>query len=394
MGIVDYEYLAKVSERQLMKNKRISQINKTHLKEFLSAYDVSPARRNIFLKQIGKLLETTLDIKKEMTDSKKINSIFEQYRLNLSPAYYSTIVSCALRFVRWLNDEDKPEGFKDIKNVSKSKQKRNLKPSDMITWEDGLELIQNAPSIQLKAIIGTQLSTGLRPSEFIDLKYGDIELKRSYLVAYVTGKTGSRQVIIDKGSPYLSQWLSEHPTKKRNDPLWIMETPKNSHTKRKHFQNKYNYEAIVKRIKTIGERANINKPLDFYNFRHSSAVLMAKWGIPVEIRAKNMGHSIKMHIETYGRLCLDDDLDLFDKANGLNKQEEEHQANNVCKICSTINESGLSHCKKCNSPLSLVVALESERDTKEKLDSLQEQMTKLQDALKVLDLAKAGVLKT
>lgn len=386
MGIVDYKHLSEVSLKKVLTNKDISDTNKEHLKDFLLAYDVSYARKNIFLKQIGKLLEAVPDIKKDMQDKKKMNAIFNQFREDLSPAYYSTVVNCAIRFVRWLNNNEKPHGFTDIKNVSKSKQKRDLKPSDMITWEDGLEMIKHATSIQMKAVIGVQLSTGMRPSEFIDLKYGDIEQKRHYLVAHVNGKTGARQVIIDKGSPYLSQWLAEHPTKKRDDSLWVMEVPKNSHAKKRiHSDNKYSYEAICKRIRTIGARAGIDKPLDFYNFRHSCAVLMAKWNIPVETRAKNMGHSIKMHIDTYGRLSVDDDLDRFDVANGISKEKEKAKANHICKICSTINEPSLTHCKKCNSPLSLEIALKSEQDIKERFESMQKKMEQFEKAIAYLE---------
>lgn len=393
MGIADYKYLAEQSEQKVYDNIKISSINKQYLKDFLLAYDVSDARKNIFLKQIVPILEQTRDLKKDYQDKNLINKIFKDLRNSKSPAYYSTIVTCSLRFVRWLNNGNKPIGFNDIKSISKSKQKRDLKPSDMLTWEDGLEMIKNTPSIQMKAIIGVQLSTGLRPGEFIDLKYGDIENKRNYLVAHVKGKTGSRQVIIDKGSPYLSQWLSEHPTKKRDDSLWIIETPKNSHKKKAHPEMKYTYEAICKRIKTISERANIKKPIDFYNFRHSCAVLMSKWNVPVEVRAKNMGHSIKMHVDTYGRLSVDDDLDSFDKANGLTKEEVKRKSNQTCKICSMINEPELTHCKKCNSPLSLEVALKSEQDTKEQLDSLSLKMKQLEKALQIIELSNKGIIK-
>ena len=94
----------------------------------------------------------------------------------------------------------------------------------MITWEDGLKLIKQSNSIQIKAVLMTQLDGGFRPSEFIDLKYGDCERKKDFiLVSIKDGKKGSRIVTLYKSVPFLFAWMQAHPTKKSNDPLWIQE---------------------------------------------------------------------------------------------------------------------------------------------------------------------------
>ena len=80
----------------------------------------------------------------------------------------------------------KPKGFKDIKGIPKIKQKRKLNPEDMVTWEDGEKLINSTNSMQLKAVLATQLDGGFRPSEFIDLKYGDIIQKNDFIIVSIT----------------------------------------------------------------------------------------------------------------------------------------------------------------------------------------------------------------
>ena len=238
MPIYDYARSAALAEANLLSKKDISSKNKGYIKKFLENYidlhegvDVRPARRAIFCKHIYHLLKHTPDIKKDMKDKTKIDNIFSMLRTELSINYYATVVNVSKRLVRQLNNGELPKGFKDIKGVSRKKTKRNLKKEDMITWPEGLKLANATTSIQIKAAILTQLDAGLRPSEFIDLNYGDCDVKKDFIVVSVhaTKTDSDREVILFRSVPYLQRWLRNHPTKKKSDPLWIMEQEWKSH---------------------------------------------------------------------------------------------------------------------------------------------------------------------
>jgi len=172
MPIVDYRRIADQGEKSFFNDRNISQKNKELMRGFLDAYDVSPARLGIFFRHISFLLRETPEINKDMLDRGKINRIFRQFRERLSRSYYATVVNVSIMFVTRLNDGEKPPGFKDIKNVSNKALKRQLTPGDMISWEEGEKCINATNSIQLKALLATQLDGGFRPSEFVDLNYG------------------------------------------------------------------------------------------------------------------------------------------------------------------------------------------------------------------------------
>lgn len=375
MPIIDYQKAADQSERNFFSDDKLSEKNKQHARKFFDAYNVSPARRNIVLKHLPLLLRETEDIKELMQDREAVNKLFKRLRSELGNSYYSTLVNCSLMFVRWLNDGEKPKGFKDIKSLSKDKQKRELKPRDMITWEDGEAMAKQTTSTQLKALIFTQLDGGFRPSELVDLNYGDVERKKEVLIVSVgkNHKTGARNVILYDCAPYLSRWLEEHPTKKANDPLWLQE-----HNTRGIIL-RYEYPALQKRIRLLGEKAKIDKPLDIYNFRHSAATLKKKEGTNPEWAAKNLGHSVEHFTGTYGRLSTDDDVKIMLEHKGVVEEKTAKKLNVTCPKCDNVNKPKSEICQKCGSPLTIEKALEMDKsaELQRQLEELRAEMFKM-----------------
>lgn len=375
MPIVDYKRIADQAEQSLFASPDISEKNKRLLRKFLDIYTVSDARKDIFLRHIKLFLAKTDDVEKAMHNRDEINRIFRSLRDSLSLNYYGTIVNVSNRFVRWLNDGEKPHGFKDIKSISKIKQKRKLNPEDMVTWEDSLKLISVTNSMQLKAIIAVQLDGGLRPSEFTDLNYGDVSVKGNFVIMRVQdGKTGPRNVILWRAVPYTLRWLQNHPSKRKNDPLWVQENNTNGRIKR------YSYYAMVERIRKLGRQINLEKPMDFYNLRHSACVIAKLDNIPEEEAAKKFGHSLQFYAETYGRMTAEDSIERLRKVYGIEQEQKKTEKTILCQRCDFVNEPEAELCEKCGAPLSAKKALEikNENDNlKEELSGLKEQMNKI-----------------
>lgn len=354
MSIVDYEEMARKVEDSLLSDLLISDENKNHLRRFLLVYDVTPARRTIFLKSIRPLLVKTQDIEKELMNRDLINAIFSDLRKRYRPATYETYINISKRFVRWLyDDEDNrlPSGFKDIGKVSKSMIKRSLNHADMIEWQEGIEMTRTTHSIQRQAIITAQLDGGFRPSEFVDLNYGDV-VPMDELVGFNIkgGKTGSRVVVLFRSAAFVLRWHEAHPTKNPDDPLWITEFPAHSHRKHSSGETviRYSYPALCKVIKGAGKKAGIRKPLDFYNLRHSSCTLDKKDNLPTELGASRHGHSIKYYDEVYGRLAVENTADRFRLHYGLkNKVTAAPPLHRMCYSCGFANRDHSTRCFKC-----------------------------------------------
>ena len=235
-----------------------------------------------------------------------MNAVFRGLRNKYAPATWNTYANVLIRFGRWLNGGKLPLGFQDIAKQRASKEKRSLDPSDMVSWEEGIALSERTLSIQLKAIVLTQLDAGFRPSEFVDLNYGDVSVMDRVVVFHVrSGKTGTRDVVAYRSAPYFLKWYYAHPTKGEKDPLWVKEYTHPAKIN-EYVAERYEYAAIRKRIRGLGFRCEFKKPLDFYNLRHSSCALDKIDNLPVELAADRHGHSVKYFTGVYGRLSTKD----------------------------------------------------------------------------------------
>lgn len=305
MPAKDHERFATRYRERFFNNDTIPENIKQEVQRFLYCYEAGFARQAIFFQKL-ELFCSELDSIDDLQNRDKINEIFYRYRQRYSVATYHTLVAVSLQFATWLNDGVRPKSFVDVKRPPKGKTNRNLKPEDMVTWEDGLKMASFTHSIQLKAIILVQLDGGFRPGEFVDLKYGDIVLKDSIAIAYIrSGKTGGRIVILRRSFGALNAWLEAHPIKSPDSPLWITEYPGSTPDSKERIRP-YKYPAFAKRVKQLALYANIEKPADFYNLRHSSCVLDKLDNLPVDLAAERHGHSIRHFTDVYGRLSTED----------------------------------------------------------------------------------------
>lgn len=374
MPIKDYDKIAHLARNAILRNTKISDKNKNDLELYLRSLNVSGARVGIICKHLQILFLEIDDVIGEKNNRILVNETFQKLKATLSRSYVETVRNVGKAFVRWHNDGETPKGWKDIKSGGKNAQKRDLRPQDMISWEDGLKIIENTSSIQLRAAILCQLDGGFRPSEFIDLKYSDVTKDGRYLIARVSGKTGNRSVHLIRCNPWLQKWLDVHAFK-GNSHLWIME---------RFGDRPYTYDAIKKQFLELGRKSGLNKPFDFYNFRHSKATQLKLDNIPVEIAAAQMGHTVKYFTETYGRLSLKDVSRRLDRAYGKIESESEKENMPItCSICGCVNNPTNSYCEKCQNPLSIKTAISDAqrlKATEERLQNLVEKYEMLADA--------------
>lgn len=356
MAIINYERVAQTSVKTLMADPKISKKNKKDFEVYLDGIEVSPSRIGIITNHIKKLFYEMPDVVGSMRDRMAVNRAFKNLKMKSGPGYHETMKKVGKAFVRWHNKGNTPEGWIDIKGNGKG-QKRNLRRDDMVTWDDGLALANATNSVQIKAAIMTQLDGGFRPSEFIELNYGDIKKKGSFLIAHVKdGKTGDRDVILFKSVPFLQRWLRAHPSEDPKGPLWIQE----NQTRR---IKRYNYHALLKRVNFLKAKIKLQKPVDLYNLRHSACFGSKLDNVNVELASKKFGHSAKFYIETYGRLAIDDDVKRYQKHYGVgNQKDKEKETPLECIKCGTVNDPGIVRCEQCSNPLTIDEALKSVQD--------------------------------
>jgi integrase/recombinase XerD len=250
-----------------------------------------------------------------------------------------------------------------VRARDKKKLQRNqlLFPSDI---EKVISVTQNARDKALTAVLW---ETGGRIAEI-----GNLQLKHATKndVGYtleVTGKTGTRSVLIVSSAPFLAQWLNVHPFRTDPEaPLWV------------HYQFsaqplQMKYDTIRTLLIKQFQHARIDKRVYPHLFRHSRATYVLASGLMTEAQAKAyFGWTPNTdQLATYAHLLASDANAAILRENHLAPTVEVHDELQAtkCYRCGELNATNNDYCTKCNAVLNLQKAYEHQQlhDAKENL---------------------------
>jgi integrase len=145
-------------------------------------------------------------------------------------------------------------------------------PAEMLHWDEDVKpMLDATTNSRDAALIATAWDSGARSGEIRDLQVGDVTDHRHGLQITVEGKTGQRTVTLIPAVPHLKRWLQTHP---RSDdptaPLW---------SKLERGDDGLSYNGYTKILRRAAEKAGVDKPVTFTNFRKSSASYLASQGV-------------------------------------------------------------------------------------------------------------------
>jgi site-specific recombinase XerD len=172
---------------------------------------------------------------------------------------------------KWMNDGEEPRETKWIRRSKNAYTK--LLPHSLLTPRDVQRLIAECQNDRDRAFIAVLWETGARIGELIDLQVGDIEDTLIGKHAVVSGKTGSRRLLLLESGAYLDAWLAMHPNPKLDAPLWS-KVDLNQGSPDEQISYQYIRLRILDRAR---ERAGIEKPVNPHHFRHSRATYLANY---------------------------------------------------------------------------------------------------------------------
>lgn len=319
-----------------------------------------------------------------------------------------------LKFFRWLHDQDNP----DIKNRRypdcmrgikrlRRKEVSRYKPSDLWTSRECEVFLKYCPSKRDKAYISMAIDTSCRPSELLNLRIEDIEIKltsdrsKQYSEITINGKTGQRTVPLIHSLPYVREWILGHPSSNNPKEWLFVSEGKTSYGKKitrdgllKHFHEFYRdkyYPSLLKNnnvpdtdkafIKSI-----LTKPINLYLFRHIS--LTEKSSILNEYMLRNhagWSNTSKMpqvYIHHLGGASSKQLLQSF----GIIDKEDKDVKEKMVIICPNCNEPNKKSdtnkfCFKCKMVLSYDLYSDVRNEDKQKIDKLENDMKYLKEGM-------------
>ncbi|MBS7612227.1 tyrosine-type recombinase/integrase [Candidatus Bathyarchaeota archaeon] len=372
VDIHDYEGRLRLAEKAihnpLPKRSRelLEEYEKQLLSEGLSAVRV--AKYLYILRRIADMLDKPFE---EATVEDIKDLVYRIERGDYSPWTKHDYKVALKRFYKWLkgNNEEYPPEVKWIKTTLKARDE--LLPEDLLTEEDVMRLVNAVDSPRDKAFIITLYESGARIGELGSMRMRDVKFEEGYTALTLSGKTGSRRVIVVASTPYLMNWMQNHPLRSKPDaPLWV-----NMGTVNRY--EAMTYPALAKILKVAAEKAGLGKKIHPHKLRHSRATFLASKLTEAQMnqvfgwRQGSKMPSIYVHLS--GRDLDEAILGVY----GLKKREETEPKlkPKICPRCSTPNQFDARFCIKCGLALDVKAAMEVE-EARRTTDSIMDLLMK------------------
>ncbi len=319
-----------------------------------------------------------------------------------------------LKFFRWLHDQENsdiknrkyPECMQGIKRLGRKEISR-YKPSDLWTARECEIFLKYCPSKRDRAYFSMATDTSCRPSELLNLRIGDIEVKltsdgaKQYSEITINGKTGQRTVPLIHSLPYVREWILSHPSSNNPKEWLFVSEGKTSYGKKitrdgllKHFHEFYRdkyYPNLLKNnnvpdsdkafIKSI-----LTKPINLYLFRHISltdkSTILNEYMLRNHAGWSNSSKMPEVYIHHLGKASSKQLLQSF----GIIEKEDTEVKEKKIIICPNCSEPNnkletTKFCFKCKMILSFTSYERVTNEDTQKIDRLERDMLSLKEGM-------------
>ena len=365
MGIHNFEKTY-FRSRENIKESALSDRNKELILKFvddLALENISLARLIKYCVSMG-IFATWLDKDLDHVTRDELKSLVSKLQLRedysaWTKKSYKIVIR---RFYKWLLKTNKFPEIVDFINITIKRSERKL-PSEgeLLTEAEVQKLLGACQNLRDKAFVAMLYESGGRVSEIGNLCLKNLAFDKYGTQIVLSGKTGSRKVRLIYSTPFVSNWINNHPLKQdQNAPLWV--TLNLNHTQLR-------YSTFREMLKDIAERSGIKKRVNPHSFRHSRATFMANHLTEFQMNQYFGWIQGSDMPSTYVHMSGKEVDNAILQMNGVRTEETQNNPKlspRICPRCDTINTVDADHCSKCGGILDVKLMMELEDTEKER----------------------------
>lgn len=219
-------------------------------------------------------------------------------------------------------------------------------PEELLTEEEIEGIIRCGQNIRDKALLSVLAESGCRISEIGTMQIKHISFEEHGARLSVKGKTGMRKILVINSTPYLQEWINNHPENDNNDAyLWYNQQDSPC----------LSYARMSAILRLAAKRAKIKKRVYPHLLRHTRATRMAN--IMSEAAMKQyFGWTQSSDMAgRYVHMSGRDTDNAVLRANGIEIKQEDRPKQRLkpkeCLRCKTINPVTHKFCRTCGLAL-------------------------------------------
>ncbi len=227
-----------------------------------------------------------------LTEREEICQSFDAYmehlhECNRSQATVSRNIASLRCLFRYMKDKKLLTGDPSEGKKYEIKKEASREYQDLLTTDEIDRLINASKTEDIKgyrdtAMLETLYATGLKVTDFLNIRLSDLHLKEGYLTVEADGHT--RYVPLYKGASkairtYLNKARRHLETSPKTDVLFLNLNGQ-----------PFSRQGLWKFLKSYAQKANIQKELTPQLFRHSMAVHLAENGADILVVQELLGH--------------------------------------------------------------------------------------------------------
>jgi len=292
------------------------------------------------------------------------------------------------KFVRSGNTDREtpfPEEVRWLKSRAKLNERRD---PVFYTPAEAEALVRSAATLRDKCMFSLAFERGMRPSELLLLRVGDVSLdERGARVRIWKGKTGERTIRIIASASLLARYLETHPLRTDLEaPLWVTDS-----TNRKN--RRLGWAGWNRIIKETAKKAGImdKRKWHHYPLRHGSATEASRFMSDSELKALygwTMGSQMTAVYVHLSAKDMDAKLESLYSGKPVVQPTRPEFCPTICVKCSEKNAPGLNYCGRCGAPLSQAELARSAAEEQMLRNELQDVKRQVSEMLKKTGTAR------
>jgi len=254
-------------------------------------------------------------------------------------------------------------------------------PERLLSAEDFAALIKATTHQRDRAMLYVLFEAALRPAELLTMTISSVQFKDGYCLISVNGKTGIKRIPLVVSCQPLVEWLDNHPIRNRPDAaLWCA-------LDNRYFGGRLSYKRFRALLKLFAKKAELNKDVWPYLFRHTALTSMAK--VFTEARLEQFAgwtHGSKM-TGRYVHFSARDLEDAILELHGLKTISKDEGVIKLleCPRCGHKNPAGKVHCGSCKLVIDKKMALQIEDTAQQEAEATAKKNRELQMRLEKLE---------